>query len=579
MKQRSKLCVLMLAALLAGCHTADPAGISQGPVVSDRPVQSSRVRESEPPQASEEPSPESKPTPEPELWDPEHRLDIAFTPAAGLELPISGATGYATVKLPLWGELPQGNRGKLTAIYAPPKPSPEPSTQPVPETTPELTPGPAQEPVPEPMPEPTADTFPAPVETEPPVETTPAADEPALQADAAETEEVVISVEMGEGGPAVSVAPTDGAGIEPPMESPLEPTPEPEPVPEPVPDVTTEPAPASTPEPSLEPAFEPTPEPAPEPAPEPDPMEGALAVLEPGAAFTILQEAGDWWQVRLEGGETGWVEHRYCLINLPDVIPSMIYNNTNAYSSVLVSSGKNIPNITGKALYQAKATNPRLGRSEFMMPVLYAMAKNVCQAQQNALAEGNTLVLYEGFQPYDAQTAVVRGLSALARSDGAVEAGISTAPWNISWFVATGPSNQQEGCAIDVSLAKVTRAHVGDIGGYSVVQVDEYEEYAMPTPIHELSMAAATYTKPVAIFSTTAWRSAEMAPAMAACEPAKALQRYCTDAKLTPMASEWWRFNDLAAYSQIRAYHGTGNFEITACLSTAPDGGALTQDD
>jgi len=298
-------------------------------------------------------------------------------------------------------------------------------------------------------------------------------------------------------------------------------------------------------------------------------MEKALLVLEPGTAFTVLGESGDWWQVRVSG-EVGWIEHRYCLVNLPDVIPSMIYNDTNAYSSVFVSSGKTIPNITGKALYRAKADNPRLGRREFMMPVLYAMAKNVCQAQQAALAEGNTLVLYEGFRPYSAQMAVVRNLTSLSRQDPEVKAGISTSPWNISWFIATGASNHQEGYAMDVSLAKVTKAHIGSIGGRSVVQVDEYEEYDMPTPIHELSMAAATYTRPVAIFSNTAWRYATMTPAMAASEPAKALQRYCTSCKLTPLASEWWHFNDLAAYSQIRAYPSKGDYTITQGLSVAP---------
>ena len=121
---------------------------------------------------------------------------------------------------------------------------------------------------------------------------------------------------------------------------------------------------------------------------------------------------------------------------------------------------------------------------------------------------------------------------------------------------------------MDVSLAKVTRAHMGKIGGYEVVRVDEYEEYKMPTAIHELSMAAATYTRPVAIFSTTAWRYAEMTPAMAANEPAKALQRYCTQAKLTPLASEWWHFNDLDARSATKST-GTGGFDITNNASVA----------
>lgn len=543
MKPRKKLCVFLVTALLlqllAGCHAADdPENGTPGPDASGKPVNSQKADPSGSPDSSAEITPE--PTPEPDLWDPSHRLDIAFTPAKELELPISGATGYATVKLPLWEELPEEEEGKLATIYAPPEPSPEPSEEPDPEPSPTDEPGePTEEPPDdgEPMPEP------APEETAEQAEPNPQAEEGGTEI--SETDPLPTETEDGEPAPFISVAPTEE---DPPDASP---------------EVPEEPAPEFSEEPSPEPTEEV------EPTPTPDPMEEAVLVLEPGAAFTILEESGDWWRVRAEG-ETGWVEHRYCLINLPDVAPSIIYNATNAYSSAFVSSGKNIPNITGRPLYHGKEMNERLGRREFMMPVLYSMAKNVCQAQQNALAEGNTIVLYEGYRPYKTQMEVVHNLSALARKDDEVRAGISTRPWNISWFIATGSSNHQEGYAMDVSLAKVTQAHVEKIGGHSFVQVDEWEEYRMPTPIHELSMAAATYTQPVAIYSNTAWRSAAMAPAMAANEPAKALQRYCTSAKLTPLASEWWHFNDLAAYSQIRAYHSTGNFEITQCLSTVP---------
>lgn len=541
MKLREKICVLLSAAvllqLLAGCRSTDPAEISPDPDASSRPSQGQKDGPDASPGASAEPS--GIPTPEPDLWDPSHKLDFQFTPAKGLELPVAGSTGYASIKLPLWAELPQEGEGTLAAVYAPPEPTPTP--EPTPETTPPPTPDPVP-PTPEPAPE-TAE--PAPQESAgeaggpPPMESA-FVDVPSEPPQAE-------SVESAPAGEADPVESADPAG--PAVEPTAEPVPTPAPTPEPVPT--------------------PTPEPTPEPTPTPDPLEDALLVLEPGTAFLILGESGGWWQVRTQG-VTGWIEHRYCLINLPDVIPSMVYNDTNAYSSVFVSSGKEIPNITGKALYQAKAQNNRLGRSEFMMPVLYTMAKAVCQAQQNALAEGNTLVLYEGFRPYEAQMAVVRNLTALSNRDAEVKAGISTRPWNISWFIATGASNHQEGYAMDVSLAKVTKAHVGKIGGYSVVQVDEYEEYTMPTPIHELSMAAATYTKPVAIFSTTAWKNAPMTEAMASNKPACALQRYCTAAKLTPLASEWWHFNDLAAYGQIRAYPSKGNYKITQCLSVAP---------
>ena len=522
MKPRKKIGILLSAAvltqLLSGCFAANP--INSCPAPAPLPSFPQGQRDDGP---ETSPGPSAEPleevSPEPDLWDPAHRLEFQFTPSAGLELPVNGATGYASIELPLWEDLPEGEDGKLDTVYAPPKPEPSPE--------PEPSPGPADGPSDEPA-------------SEPPVqESVPALAEPDQEGffdDPASAEE------------AGEPAPTEGGEEESTMPVPTD-------------EVFVDPV--------VDPTAEVAPEPDPEPTPTPDPLEDALLVLEPGTAFVILGESGDWWQVQTQG-VTGWIEHRYCFINLPDVIPSMIYNDTNAYSSVFVSSGKDIPNITGAALYQAKADNPRLGRREFIMPVLYAMAKNVCRAQQNALAEGNTLVLYEGFRPYTAQMAVARNLTALSQADAVVKAGISTAPWNISWFIATGASNHQAGYAMDVSLAKVTEAHVDKIGGYSFVQVDRYEEYTMPTPIHELSKAAATFTGPVASHSPTAWKSAKLSDAMSHNDPALALQRYCTDAGLTPLASEWWHFNDLASYNAARSNPSTGNYEITVCRSTLP---------
>lgn len=355
------------------------------------------------------------------VWEPGRSLDIAFTPADGLELPVAGATGFASVELFLWQDLPASNACKVTS-------SPSKNTAPV------------------------------------------------------------------------------------------------------------------------------------------------SAVLYPGTSFMVIQESGDWWQVRTEnrgstGGKVGWVEHRYCLINLPDVIPSMIYNDTNSDSSVFMASYTEIPKITGKPLYNQSALchNNRLDRDEYMMPVLYAMAKKVCKAQQNALAAGNTIVLYEGYRPYDTQMKVVNAVRGLAAVNSKVQAGISTYPWSISWFIATGVSNHQQGYAMDISLARVYKSHIEDIDGYEFVQVDEYQEYFMPTPIHELSMLACTYTAPVNMLSDTAWQSATMSAAMAKNEPAKAMQGYCTLASLTPLASEWWHFNDLDAYKSTSARRSTGDYDISDC--------------
>ena len=113
------------------------------------------------------------------------------------------------------------------------------------------------------------------------------------------------------------------------------------------------------------PAATPTPTP-------PSPTEGALAVLSPGTAFVVLRESGEFWQVECvwKGHQiTGWLEHRYCMVNLPDVLPSMVYNATNTYDSQFRACGQSLEGITGQALYGAgKTYNPRLGEADLGQP-------------------------------------------------------------------------------------------------------------------------------------------------------------------------------------------------------------------
>ena len=293
-----------------------------------------------------------------------------------------------------------------------------------------------------------------------------------------------------------------------------------------------------------------------------------ISALEAGTAFEVVEEVGDWWYVQTET-ESGWVQHLYCFISLPDVIPSIIYDNTNTYASKFVSSGKAIPGITGVALYDGKAYNMRLGKVSDIVPVLYSMSKKIYLAQQAALAEGNTLVIYEGYRPYSAQKMTVDALTNLAASDPEVMAGINTHPWDTNWFIATSVSNHQMGYAIDVTLAKITEQQEIVIGDYAATAITGYTEYTMPTTIHELSMASATFTGPVKSSSPTAWLQATLADTMN--EAAILLQRYCTDAGLTPLASEWWHFNDLDARFSTEGNSSKGEYLLDATMSEAPE--------
>jgi D-alanyl-D-alanine dipeptidase len=289
--------------------------------------------------------------------------------------------------------------------------------------------------------------------------------------------------------------------------------------------------------------------------------------LEAGTAFVIVEEEGNWWLIQNDNF-SGWVQHTYCLINLPDVVSSIIYDNTNTYSSKYVSSGKSIPNITGQSLYAGKTFNMRLGKEEFIVPVLYSMSKKIFLAQKYALADGNSLIIYEGYRPYSVQQAIVSALTTLANKDLEVKAGINTPPWSVNWFIATNISNHQMGYAIDVSLAEIHSQKKITIGEYGGIEITGYTEYTMPTEIHELSIASATFTAPVKSTLPTAWKDAVFADSMN--EAAINLQTYSTKAGLTPLASEWWHFNDLDALRETMENSSNGSYILDESYSASP---------
>ncbi len=492
----------------------------------------------------------------------------------GLELPVQGATGYASVYLPMW-RAPEDCEAAQQAIAEWKKREEErrkreaeaalkrQAEEAVRQAAAQLSPSPGGA---EGLSAGEADPEAAAALTAPdaPTETPASANEAAAAAPEASAAAPEASAE--------APAPVPEASTAAPVEA-ADPTPE---------APATAPAEAPGPDAEASAAAAPGTQAAGQDAaadPQPSPTAGVLAILPSGTAFTVLEEQGKWWKIQCtadyqEEGEqrhgevVGWVEHRYCLINLPDVIPSILYDATNGYDSRFVSCGKPLKGITGQALYTGALTNHRLGEKEFMMPVLYAMAPRLCAAQRAALAQGNCLILYEGYRPLETQIDVSRALRSLMKEDPEVMAAVSSAPWSIGWFIATGASNHQQGYAVDVSLARVGSVEERSTGGCRYLRVVKFDLYQMPTVIHELSRAAVTFTTPVGSNSPTAWKSAKLAPGMN--EAAIALQNYCTGASLTPLASEWWHFNDLSARSSVSGNLGKGDFEIRSCRSAAP---------
>lgn len=289
-------------------------------------------------------------------------------------------------------------------------------------------------------------------------------------------------------------------------------------------------------------------------------------ILNPGQKFVILIEWRDWWFVRLpvgEGwnGEEGWVRHEACFINLPDVIPSIVFNITNASGSIKVSGEYEIPEVTGVSLYSAYSPNERFWeRYMYIVPALYATAKRLFYVQQAALAQGDTLVVYEVFRPHTTQRDIVNGLDELIRENYYVRTTLNTYPWSPTWFISHGVSSHQRGAAVDASLARVVSYNPNRrfIRGlfHEYREITEYVMHPMPTRVHDLHPRAAAFTGP---------RSYTLTETMT--DGAILLQRHFTRYGFSPLASEWWHFNDTQGVELARYLNITGNFYTESIMS------------
>ncbi|GEN50374.1 SH3 domain-containing protein [Alkalibacterium pelagium] len=300
----------------------------------------------------------------------------------------------------------------------------------------------------------------------------------------------------------------------------------------------------------------------------------SLTVLPAGTPFYIIEEQGNWWHVRTENQE-GWLSNQLAFINLPDVLPSAIYDNPNTYGSIFRSSYTDIPGITGEVLYEGYGMNDRLGRDEFIMPIIYSTAHKIAEAQQAALENNETLVIMEVFRPSTAQVLVNERLSELAEQNDEVMQGLTEAPWTMNWFINEGVSNHQRGLAVDLTLARVESVEERIIDHYIVPQVTEYATYDMYSPIFELSTASAMLERPIAARDRVGWQNIPYMNHVN--EEARRLEAYMFEADLIPIASEWWHFNDIDVLEEFEDELGDGNFHLDTVMNHLPSEAGIVE--
>ena len=131
-----------------------------------------------------------------------------------------------------------------------------------------------------------------------------------------------------------------------------------------------------------------------------DPESPVLGKLPGGTALCVLEESGDWFRVRYKD-QYGWVDSRFCMINLPEYVGDhCAYDITNSYRSVFKVHENPIALITDQVVQGFE--HIREADGAFLVPYLYPCAKKLLSAALAAEADGYRLKIYEAFRPNEA---------------------------------------------------------------------------------------------------------------------------------------------------------------------------------
>lgn len=119
-----------------------------------------------------------------------------------------------------------------------------------------------------------------------------------------------------------------------------------------------------------------------------------------GAALCVLGEENDRFSVRYQG-TYGYVDARYCMINLPEYLGDLCeYNITNSYDSIFRVHEYDIPEITGTVIQGYESVC--LENDDLLVPYLYPCADRLKQAAEQVLEDGYCLRIYDAFRPNEA---------------------------------------------------------------------------------------------------------------------------------------------------------------------------------
>lgn len=280
--------------------------------------------------------------------------------------------------------------------------------------------------------------------------------------------------------------------------------------------------------------------------------DGSKGTLKAGTAFTIVSEEGANWKFKTSeknGSMEGTVASADCMINLPDVLPSIEYDILNASSAKYAVSDKPLSGVTGQNLYgNLKVQNARLGKEEYIVPIMYPTAKKWAAVQNALQASGDGLIFYDAYRPFEVQQKVKAAVDAVKDKSEYHDLLYNSKGWHPGWFISQNVSNHQRGTAADVGLKSARDT--------------------MPSQIHDLSVNGVVYNTP-----SNNPPESDLKASVKNNAGAMKLHTTCMNAGLSPLASEWWHFDDDATQATVKDKN-KGTFFVSECLSVAPEDAA-----
>ncbi len=184
-----------------------------------------------------------------------------------------------------------------------------------------------------------------------------------------------------------------------------------------------------------------------------------LGTIPTGAKLTILSSDNPTTKyIKINyNGIIGYVYSDFLLINLPDVMPDIVYYIANADKSLYKVANTSIADVTGKNLYGfSKKYNAKIGKNTYYAPLLYPVAEQLQGAYNIAKRDGYNLKIYDTYRPNDVTKYVNSKFRSLYNSNNNVKKLVdydkNGSYWGPGWFLANNVSTHNKGIALDLTL-------------------------------------------------------------------------------------------------------------------------------